>query len=76
MISSISSTSLQSMQRASSGIVKEAKKICRAFAKGPPAKSIERSAVKMIQGTHQFNASAKLVKIADRMTGHVLDMIA
>ena len=76
MLSSISSTALQSMQRASSGIVKEAKKISKAFIKKPPTKDVTRSIVKFKQEAHQFTASAKLVKVADKMTGHILDMLA
>ena len=76
MISSICGTALQSMHRASSGIVKEAKRISKAFIKEPPTRDVTRSIVKFKQHSHQFTASAKLVKVADRMAGHVIDILA
>lgn len=75
MINSVYSTSLQSMQRASSGIAREARNISSGF-NGNPPKDIVNSAVSMIQDKHQFVASAKLIKVADDMTGHLLDIIA
>ena len=75
MIDSVQSTALQSMHKAASNIAKEAKQISRALITDPP-KDIAKAIVNVIRESTQFNASGKLVKVANNMTKNILDILA
>jgi hypothetical protein len=75
MISKLSSTALQGIQRSTRGMVRSAAEVAGASKPGEPS-NMTRALVELKQHEHAAKANMKTLAAADRMIGSLLDVKA